>query len=54
MPHGIGYGGRIRRLPDELSLQLTKPGMNAVDPPAGIHFIPGNPFDVRAGIEIFF
>ncbi|HXJ36395.1 MAG TPA: hypothetical protein VMS22_20355, partial [Candidatus Eisenbacteria bacterium] len=33
---------------------FSKPGKTGIDPPEGIHFTPGNPFNVRAGLKIFF
>jgi outer membrane receptor protein involved in Fe transport len=33
---------------------FAKPGRSAVTPPDGIHFTPGNPFNVRAGLTVFF
>jgi outer membrane receptor protein involved in Fe transport len=33
---------------------FNKPGRNAVEPPADIHFTPGNPFGVYAGLKVFF
>lgn len=33
---------------------FNKPGRNAVEPPADIHFTPGSPFGVYAGLKVFF
>jgi hypothetical protein len=33
---------------------FSKPGKNPVTPPGAIHFTPGNPIGVRAGVSIFF
>jgi outer membrane receptor protein involved in Fe transport len=33
---------------------FSKPGRNPVTPPGAVHFTPGNPIGVRAGVTLFF
>ena len=33
---------------------FAKPGRNAIPPPSAIHFTPGNPIGVRAGVAVYF
>ena len=33
---------------------FAKPGRNAISPPSAIHFTPGNPIGVRAGVAVYF
>ena len=51
-------GGHGRRRPVRVSTPnfsaMYLDGFPTVDPPAGIHFTPGNPFNVRAGVKVFF